>query len=125
MKTFTKILASQFKIKIFIPWFHSQTFIANQNFFTTRSLSSDAIQTIKNAYLEEEEDYNLIGVDWNEMASDNNYLRSAGSTRDVGRNIAQVINHMVSKHDANLKDFHIIGHSLGAHTGKLEIILQN
>jgi hypothetical protein len=53
------------------------------------------------------------------MAGDNNYLRSAGSTRDVGRNIAQVINHMVTKHDANLKDFHIIGHSLGAHTGEL------
>jgi hypothetical protein len=58
-------------------------------------------------------------VDWSEMAGDNNYLRSAGSTRDVGRNIANVINHMVTKHDANLNDFHIIGHSLGAHTGEL------
>lgn len=68
--------------------------------------------------MEEDEDYNLIGVDWSEMAGDNNYLRSAGSTRDVGRNIALVINQMVTKHDADLKDFHIIGHSLGAHTGE-------
>ena len=56
-------------------------------FSPSRSLNSDAIQSIKNAYLNEEEDYNLIGVDWSEMAADNNYLRSAGSTRDVGRNI--------------------------------------
>jgi hypothetical protein len=59
--------------------------------------------------LDEEENYNLIGVDWSEMAADNNYLRSAGSTRDVGRNIASVINYMVNEHDANLLDFHVIG----------------
>lgn len=59
--------------------------------------------------MEEDEDYNLIGVDWNEMAADNNYLRSAASTRDVGRNIASVINYMINEHDANLKDFHVIG----------------
>lgn len=43
------------------------------------------------------------------MASDNNYLRSAGSTRDVGRNIANVINYMATEHNAKLKDFHVIG----------------
>lgn len=43
------------------------------------------------------------------MAADNNYLRSAGSTRDVGRNIANVINYMVTEHNAKLKDFHVIG----------------
>ena len=43
------------------------------------------------------------------MAADNNYLRSAGSTRDVGRNIANVINYMVTEHSAKLKDFHVIG----------------
>lgn len=50
------------------------------------------------------------------MAGDNNYLRSAASTRNVGRNVAMVIEHMVTKHNVNLEDIHIIGHSLGAHT---------
>lgn len=43
------------------------------------------------------------------MAADNNYLRSAGSTREVGRNIANVINYMTAEHNAMLKDFHVIG----------------
>lgn len=58
----------------------------------------------------------LSAVDWGEMAGDNNYLRSAASTRNVGRNIAMVIDQMVAKHNARLEDIHIIGHSLGAHT---------
>lgn len=54
-------------------------------------------------------------VDWGEMADDNNYLRSAASTQNVGRNVAMVIDHMVTKRKARLEDIHIIGHSLGAH----------
>lgn len=50
------------------------------------------------------------------MADDNNYLRSAASTRNVGRNIASLIDHMVTKNNTKLKDIHLIGHSLGAHT---------
>jgi hypothetical protein len=76
-----------------------------------RSLNNDIIQLIKDAYLAESDDYNLIGVDWSEMAADNNYLRSAGSTKEVGRNIAAVINHMTVHHGAQLQDFHLIGHS--------------
>lgn len=47
------------------------------------------------------------------MANDNNYLKSAASARNVGRNIANVIDFMVDEHGANLDDFHLIGHSLG------------
>lgn len=50
------------------------------------------------------------------MANDNNYLRAAASTRNVGRSVAMVIDHMVTEHNANLEDIHVIGHSLGAHT---------
>ena len=49
------------------------------------------------------------------MAGDNNYLRSAASTRNVGKNVAMVIDHIVTNHDTNLENIHIIGHSLGAH----------
>lgn len=99
------------KFKMFHPLTLSSLSLSfiNYQFSPSRSLNSDAIQSIKNAYLSEEEDYNLIGVDWSEMAADNNYLRSAGSTRDVGRNIANVINYMVTEHNAKLKDFHVIG----------------
>lgn len=95
------------------------------------SLNSDVIQSLKNAYLEEDEDYNIIGkrlncgtiffnhllaaVDWGEMADDNNYLSSAASTRNVGRNVAMVIDYMIRNRDARPEDIHIIGHSLGAH----------
>ena len=58
-----------------------------------------------------------MAVDWGEIAFENNYLKSAGATREIGRNVAAVINHMILKHNAELEDFHIIGHSLGAHTG--------
>lgn len=71
---------------------------------------------IKDAYLNEPVDYNIIGVDWRDIAGDNNYLNSASATKSVGENVAHVINHMVVNHNADLKDIHIIGHSLGAHT---------
>lgn len=44
------------------------------------------------------------------------YFRSAASTRNVGKNVAAVIDHMVTKHNARMDDIHVIGHSLGAHT---------
>lgn len=50
------------------------------------------------------------------MAGDNNYLSSAASTRNVGKNVAGVIDHMMTKHNANPSDIHIIGHSLGKKT---------
>lgn len=49
------------------------------------------------------------------MAEDKNYLRATLATKDVGRNIAMVIDHMVSRRNGNLRDIHLIGHSLGAH----------
>lgn len=96
------------------------------------------VQVVKNSFLNDVNDANIIGkfnsmnfdnrhwnyfptiftysfeaVDWSEMANDNNYLKSAASTRSVGRNIAEVIDFMVSEHGAKLDDFHLIGHSLG------------
>lgn len=47
------------------------------------------------------------------MANENNYLRSAGFTKYVGKHIAAVIDHLVIKKNANINDIHIIGHSLG------------
>lgn len=40
---------------------------------------------------------------------------SAASSKNVGRNVAKLINHIVSKLGAKLVDIHVMGHSLGAH----------
>lgn len=49
------------------------------------------------------------------MAMFGEYFRSAASTRNVGKNVAAVIDHMVRVYNASLSDVHVIGHSLGAH----------
>jgi Lipase len=117
----TKIIVHGWKNKYFnnIIKNSQQQYKINEKLSLQCSLNSDAIQVIKAAYLTEPEDYNIIAVDWGAMADDNNYLKSAGSTREVGKSIAAVINHMAVNHNAKLKDFHLIGHSLGAHTGNI------
>jgi Lipase len=101
------------------------------------SYKSASIQLIKDSYLDGPEDMNIIGkyslflcsitanfqlnclnseaVDWGVIASDRLYLMSAFSTRNVGENVAELIGHMIDKHDVSLSNIHIIGHSLGAH----------
>lgn len=61
----------------------------------------------------------FIGVDWSPLALEKNYFSSASATRDVGGNVASVIDYMVINRNAELDDIHVIGHSLGAHTGEL------
>jgi pimeloyl-ACP methyl ester carboxylesterase len=60
------------------------------------------------------EDMNVITVDW----SGGNcpfYTQATANTRVVGAEIAKLINTMISTAGAKAADFHIIGHSLGAH----------
>lgn len=59
----------------------------------------------------------FTGVDWSPMAQEKNYFSSASATKDVGKNVAGVIDHMVIEKNADIDDIHVIGHSLGAHTG--------
>lgn len=56
----------------------------------------------------------FTAVDWGEIA-DYNYFTASGQSRHVGRNLAMVIDHMVTQRNAKLGDIHVIGHSLGAH----------
>ena len=95
--------------------------LPNKNIFFSfiqypRNLNSDSIQEVKSAYLETAgREYNIIAVDWEESASDMFYFNAAYATKIVGKYVGHVINHMSAKHDVNLKDVHIIAHSLGAH----------
>ncbi|XP_031632237.1 lipase member H-like [Contarinia nasturtii] len=79
------------------------------------SSQSDTVQDIKDNYLKTK-DCNVIAVDWNELASNNFYFTPARQTRDVGKTIAEMIDFMCSDRGADINKFHLIGHSLGAHT---------
>lgn len=56
-------------------------------------------------------------IDWNELAKNNFYLTPARQTQDVGKYIAEMIDFMCKEKGADIRKFHLIGHSLGAHTG--------
>lgn len=55
-------------------------------------------------------------IDWSELAANNFYFTPARQTRDVGKYIAEMIDYMVKEQGADIRKFHLIGHSLGAHT---------
>ena len=62
------------------------------------------------------EKMNVIVVDWGLGASVLNlYDAAAGNTRLVGVQVADLIDVLNRKFHVALKEFHIIGHSLGAH----------
>ncbi|KAH3772676.1 inactive pancreatic lipase-related protein 1-like [Dreissena polymorpha] len=62
-----------------------------------------------------QEDANVIAVDWSPGAARVNYLMAAANTRVVGALIAQLLTQLHITAHAQYIDFHLIGHSLGAH----------
>ncbi|PSN33855.1 hypothetical protein C0J52_18859 [Blattella germanica] len=67
----------------------------------------------KNAYLAKG-DYNVIGVDWGKLCVSPWYSSAVKNTRPVGEHIGRMVDFLVSS-EANLRDIHLIGHSLGSH----------
>jgi len=65
------------------------------------------------------EDMNVITVDWSDVAWDVawvEYPDAAGNIRVVGAEIALMIKFLHATTGAEYSNFHLIGHSLGAHT---------
>jgi pimeloyl-ACP methyl ester carboxylesterase len=60
--------------------------------------------------------FNIIGVDWGVLAASPNYAAAAANTRVTGAHVGELIQFLVAQTGARLEDFHLIGHSLGAHT---------
>ena len=75
------------------------------------------VKEMKSALLDAER-CNVIAVDWSDGAEANSvdsYIQATANARIVGAEIANTINWLIRDLNANAKDFHLIGHSLGAH----------
>ncbi|XP_064606880.1 inactive pancreatic lipase-related protein 1-like [Liolophura sinensis] len=59
---------------------------------------------------------NVITVDWEKGAAIP-YTTATANTRVVGAQIAQLINYIMKLTECSSSQFHVIGHSLGAHIG--------
>ncbi|XP_054263364.1 pancreatic triacylglycerol lipase-like [Macrosteles quadrilineatus] len=76
---------------------------------------SDAVQVIREAYLNAGSDVNVIGVDWSYLSAGPWYLEAASNTEPVGQQIALMIDFLVSTTGVDVSNIHLLGHSLGAH----------
>lgn len=68
---------------------------------------------MKDALLEND-NYNVISVDWSDGAWWP-YTQATTNTQLVGAEISLIIRTLQEQKGLNLKDVHLIGHSLGAH----------
>lgn len=59
---------------------------------------------------------NVLTVDW-EKGAMIPYTTATANTRVVGAQIAQLINYIIKMTEGSSAQFHVIGHSLGAHIG--------
>lgn len=59
-------------------------------------------------------DLNVIAVDWKKGA-DFPYAQASANTQITGAEIAKLVKILVEKTGADIGEFHLIGHSLGAH----------
>jgi len=81
--------------------------------FINNGYSTPIVLDMRDAYLKRE-DCNFIAVDWGLLAIPPFYIRSATYSTLVGEQTGNLINFLVEQ-GADLKDFHVIGFSLGAH----------
>ncbi|XP_054167116.1 pancreatic triacylglycerol lipase-like [Oppia nitens] len=76
-------------------------------------IRSDWMANMKDYFLNY--NYNVIIVDWREAAKSKLYFNSAFNTQIVGALVAEFIRTLIGYFDVSPEDFHLIGHSLGAH----------
>lgn len=62
------------------------------------------------------QDVNVVAVSWATLAGSLlHYSRAVSYTMAVGKEIAQLIDFLVTEGGADISSFHLTGHSLGAH----------
>uniref|UniRef100_A0A8D8LSJ2 Inactive pancreatic lipase-related protein 1 n=1 Tax=Cacopsylla melanoneura TaxID=428564 RepID=A0A8D8LSJ2_9HEMI len=69
---------------------------------------------LKNTYLDSG-DYNVISVDWSELASNLIYPVARFSIKYIGQQVAAMLATVVRTTGYDWDQFHLVGHSLGAH----------
>lgn len=72
------------------------------------------LQEIKDAFVRKF-DFNVITVDWSEIAQNPAYPWSAFSTRYVGKKTAKLLDSIARTYQVDGKVMHLMGHSLGSH----------
>lgn len=72
------------------------------------------VQDMTRAFLQWD-DVNVIAVDWCGGGNTWKYWRAVANTRRVGSDVTNFIRQLMNETGAKTKDFHFIGHSLGAH----------
>ncbi|XP_076638116.1 pancreatic lipase-related protein 2-like [Colletes latitarsis] len=82
----------------------------------TRSYTSPACTTIRDAYLQHG-DYNVIAVDWSPI-SKNEYIWASMRVTMIGQYISKMIDFLETQ-GMNVSTLTVIGHSLGAHIAGL------
>lgn len=76
--------------------------------------SCSFLQDIKNVYLDQH-DYNIICVDWSDMASNLIYPLARFGITYIGSQVFTMLATIVRVTGYGWEDFHLVGHSLGAH----------
>ncbi|KAI5745707.1 hypothetical protein M8J76_013563 [Diaphorina citri] len=71
-------------------------------------------QTLKNSYLELH-DYNIICVDWSNLASNRLYPLARWTIKYIGQHLADMLTTIERTTGYDWCMFHLVGHSLGAH----------
>ncbi|KAK0167251.1 hypothetical protein PV327_004676 [Microctonus hyperodae] len=109
----------------YILEFKNETNLANSQFHPeyptiiyihgyTESASSKSSTAIFNAYLQRNI-YNVILVDWVDLAASPYYPYAVENTEIVGQYLAQFVNWLESQKRIDMEALHVIGFSLGAH----------
>ncbi|XP_075974882.1 pancreatic lipase-related protein 2-like [Anticarsia gemmatalis] len=109
--------------ELFLPTEENQVF-SSQYFNSSNALkvvthgwfSSEQttwIQQIKDEFLLKD-DYNVITIDWSEIASNPIYPWAAFSTRYIGKKIAKLLDAITLSYQVDGSNMHLLGHSLGS-----------
>ncbi|PSN34145.1 hypothetical protein C0J52_10042 [Blattella germanica] len=73
------------------------------------------VHDMKNAFLNNL-DANVFVVDWGRGAGNPDYTQVCANIRVVGAEVTRLCRHVIDKEGADPARFHLVGHSLGAHT---------
>ncbi|XP_055942310.1 inactive pancreatic lipase-related protein 1-like isoform X2 [Argiope bruennichi] len=106
-----EITQDSLKNSLFNPEVESKFFIHG---FYFPMKPDDIRYKTKDALLERGE-YNVFVVDWTEYNGPL-YAQATANTRVIGAVIAKMINFLIAETGVSPESFHLIGHSLGAHT---------